>query len=296
MNAGTVIHTPDTESLRQDSLDQYLAGIKNLPPTPEVLIKLIQLFQQPDRDADEIVGLARRDPPLAAEVLRRCNNLLNGTETQVVDIHEAVFHLGFYEVYRLTVLLFGMRTLGAAEPPSGIPLEIFRRHSSITAIAAGVIASETGESEGLAFTAGLLHDIGKVVLATAESARYATLLHDHGHQGFSLCEAEKSAFGFHHGEIGARLLARWGVPEIVSVPALLHHHTARSGQYKRPVAIINLANLLAHHIAGDGPREWFKSPDARRAAEVLDIPFDDLIAIKRAVYEQVKQQPSLLMC
>ncbi len=93
------------------ALDAYLDGIKHLPPTPTLMIQLIELFRQPDADVDEIVTILKRDPALSVEVLRRCNSPYFGLETPVMDIHEAIFRMGFYEVYQITVSLFGMKSM-----------------------------------------------------------------------------------------------------------------------------------------------------------------------------------------
>src|ERR1700722_18690582 len=144
-----------TTDVNTTVLDAYLDRIKHLPPTPTLMIQLIELFRQPDADADEIVTLLRRDPALSVEVLRRCNSSYYGNETPVMDINEAVFRMGFYEVYQITVSLFGMKALTPKEAVPGFPVEALRRHSSLSAIAAGALAMDVGESEGIAFTAGL---------------------------------------------------------------------------------------------------------------------------------------------
>jgi len=127
-----------------DALDVYLDGIKNLPPTPVLMVKLLALFRQSDCDIDEVVRLMRRDPALAAEVLRLCNNTIFSDEAPLTDIHEAVSRLGFYEVYRLCVALFGMEALSVQGNMGNFPVESLRRHSGITALAAGAIAHALG--------------------------------------------------------------------------------------------------------------------------------------------------------
>ena len=232
----------------RNKLDSYLATAECLPPTPGLMIKLIALFRQPDRDVDEIVELMRQDPSVTTELLRRCNRSFFANEEPVTDITESVFRLGFYEVYRITVALFGQQAMSTAKINGSFEVEELWRHSVLAAIAGGAVARDVGESEGSAFTAGLLHDIGKIVLASVEGARYVELLRQHGHFGNSLDESEKEAFGFGHAEIGARLLRKWGVPDEVIVPVLSHHNQSWPEPFGRLAAIVNLANLMAHCI------------------------------------------------
>ena len=229
-------------------MDSYLDRIKHLPPPPTLMIQLINLFRQQDSDLDEIVNLLKRDPALSAEVLRRCNHTFMDKDEAARDINEAVFCLGFHEVYQITVSLFSMRMLSIEKDAPKFPAEQLRRHSSITAIAAGELAEELELSEGVAFTAGLLHDIGKLALALAEGEAYATVFKECEKNGASLSEAEKSRFGFNHSELGARLLQRWGVPKEIVLPALGHNDPTQPGETQVYVAITNLASQMAKRI------------------------------------------------
>ncbi|HTV40223.1 MAG TPA: HDOD domain-containing protein [Candidatus Sulfotelmatobacter sp.] len=229
-------------------LDTYIEGIQHLPPTPTLMLQLIELFRKPDVDADEIVALLGRDPALAVEVLRRCNSAYYGLDTPVMDINEAVFRMGFYEVYQMAVALSGMRALTPGEKVPGFSAETLQRHSNITAIAAGALALEADQSEGIAFTAGLLHDVGKLVLALGERDKYVTVMENCRSSGASLNETEKMIFGFNHDEVGARLLQRWGVPVEVVMPALGHNDPAPTGEWHQVVAITNLASRMANYI------------------------------------------------
>jgi putative nucleotidyltransferase with HDIG domain len=248
------------------AIDAYLDGIKHLPPPPTVMIQLINLFRRQDADLDEIVGLLRRDAALAAEILRRCNNSFMTDEEAASDINDAVFRLGFYEIYQVTVTLFSLRMLHIEKEAPRFPAEQLRRHSTITGIASGELALALKMSEGIAFTAGLLHDIGKLALALAEGASYGNMIRDCEQAGTSLAEAEKSRFGFNHTELGGRLLQRWGVPEEVVLPALGHNDPAQPGEMQDYVAITNLASRLANRIEQKKSSRTFSGNVRRKTA------------------------------
>jgi len=284
----------DHDSVTADALDSYLDKIQNLPPTPTLMIKLIELFRQADSDVDEVVKLMRRDPALSAEVLRRCNLSIFGDEEPVKDINDALFRLGFYEVYRLAVSLFGMQALTLTKELKDFPAEALRRHSGITAIAAGLLAKEVGESEGIAFTVGLLHDVGKVALAAAEGPRYSALLQACGQSGALLSSSEKTVFGFNHGEIGARLLIRWGVPDEISIPVSGHHHAEWSGSYERLVTVVDLANLLAHQLQKNLAPKFQELPAVQEAMHMLGLEPEQIFVVQHQLRKTVAQLPSLL--
>lgn len=272
----------------KDRLDAYLDSVEHLPATPLLMIKLIEMFRQPDHDLDEIVGLMRQDPSLMAEILGRCNKSFLANEEPVMDVNEAIFRLGFYEVYQIAVALFGLQAMSMAKVTKSINVETLWHHSAMTAIAGGAIAREVGEPEGIIFTAGLLHDVGRIVLASAEGSRYSELVLIHGHSGAALNEGEKAAFGVDHAEVGARLLARWGLPDQVSVPVLCHHRASWSEPFERVAAVVKLANLVAHWIEENDLDNPAELPEADHAMALLGLKHENLPALLQLVRGDMK--------
>jgi putative nucleotidyltransferase with HDIG domain len=285
----------EPKDAEHQALDAYLDRIRHLPPPPTVMIQLINLFRQQNADLDEIVELLRRDPALTAEVLRRCNNSFMDEDQVARDINEAVFCLGFYEVYQITVTLFSLRMLNIEKEAPRFPAEQLRRHSTITGIAAGELAQELNLSEGVAFTAGLLHDVGKLALALAEGEAYAKVLGDCERAGTSLSEAEKSNFGFNHSELGGRLLQRWGVPEEVVLPALGHNDPAQPGELQNYVAITNLSSRLANRFEQKKTTcPFLEMPGVKPLVEFLELRKEQIQAWETAVRNKIKQLPAFM--
>src|SRR5262249_21767043 len=128
--------------------------------------------------------------------------------------------------------------------------DVLWKHSVTSAVAASALAIRIGETEAVAFTAGLLHDVGKLILATVEPQGYSNLLKQHGMSGNELANAEATTFGITHADVGSRLLTRWGLPPQVAVAVQYHHVSPASAtSHERLAAIVHLANLLAHHSA-----------------------------------------------
>ena len=256
--------------------DALLDGIEHLPSAPVHMIRLIKLFQEPERDVDEVISLLKKDPPLAAEILRRCNSSFFGNDEPVTNITEALFRLGFYEVYRLTVSLFGMKAVTETKTGTDLGIEAIWRHSTMTAIIGGSIGRELEENEGTVFTAGLLHDIGKIILALAAGPNYTALIKKHGYFGPELNQAESSEFGFNHAEVGAWLLRRWEVPELITEPVFQCHRNKWEGPFGRVAAILNLANLMAHSIESPATRQLFETPDGIPSMRLLGLTSEDM--------------------
>jgi len=276
------------------SPDDYLARIENLPPTPAVLIKLIELFRESDVDADDIVQLLRRDPALAMEVLRTCNSSLFCGGGDIKDINEAVYRLGFYEVYQITVTLFGMRALTSPDLTPGFPAAELRRHSSMAALSAGSFARAVGLPEGIAFTTALLHDLGKLAFALAEPARYVALIEQARVTGASLSKLEEQNFGFTHADLGAQLLRRWGMPEDVVLPVLGHASPAAPEKTEPMQVLVQAASELANHIEAGSKVKFSATPEGERLREFFRLRstdvdgWENLMRAKVIVFDSTK--------
>jgi putative nucleotidyltransferase with HDIG domain len=277
----------------QVNLDVYLNGIQHLPPTPSVMVKLLRIFKLADPDLDEVVKLISHDPSLTAEVLKRCNSAYFAGENPVTDIFEAISRLGFYEVYRAVVLISGARTMSLQTAAVGVKVEDLWRHSLATAVAAEVIAREISESEVAAFTAGLLHDVGKLVLASAEGGKYGTVTQSAVTESASLVELERNAFGFDNSEIGARLLERWRLPADVVAPIRHHHNLGGAGESIRLTATLALADSIAHQLEEPAAHAAGLTPCAE-AAVVLKLAPAAVTAIIEKVCKRLEQDSQLM--
>ncbi|HVY70291.1 MAG TPA: HDOD domain-containing protein [Verrucomicrobiae bacterium] len=280
---------------QMDKADQYIDRVKDLPPAPTVATQLLGLFGDPDRDVDRIVELIGHDPSLTAEVLRRCNSALFRGDEAVTGMFEAVMRLGFYEVYCVVSALVGARAMSMGKAKGGLDMGSLWRHTVVTAVAASTLAKGDQEAEALAFTAGLLHDIGKLVLSSVESARYAGLVQQSGAFGQSLADAEQAAFGVNHAVVGARLLTRWGLPENVATSVLLHHSSIESaGPHAELAARVNVANALAHRLidqTAETPVLLSCSPDAMI---LLEVSADDVPVLLERTKTGLQRVESLL--
>jgi putative nucleotidyltransferase with HDIG domain len=238
--------SPTQREPQQVKLDAFIDLVHHLPPSPRLLVKLLEVFKQPDPDIGEVVKLISHDPSFTVEVLKRCNSAFFAGDKPAEDMFEAVTRLGFHEIYQIIMAMFAASAILRPGAGSGAHVEILWRHSVATAVAAGILATETGESNAAAFTAGLLHDIGKVVMVSAAREKYAQAVLNAGMFGRPVVVTEKELFGFDHAEVGSRLLVRWNLPLNI-VAAVLHHHQLDGAEsFERLAAVVHLANVLAH--------------------------------------------------
>jgi putative nucleotidyltransferase with HDIG domain len=126
------------------------------------------------------------------------------------------------------------------------------RHSVTTALAAQFLARDSNEEESVAFTAGLLHDLGKIVLAEFFKKQYAETLADPNTNPVAAWDAEKRRFGVDHSEMGGRLLTRWKFPAPIIAGVSHHHAPSQNDSFDRLSACVTLANAVAHEVEQGG--------------------------------------------
>jgi putative nucleotidyltransferase with HDIG domain len=278
-----------TLSESQTELDRYLDRIQHLPPSPTLMIELTNLLKRPDRDIDELIQLMSQDPSLTAEILKRCNSAFFAAEEPATDVFEATFRLGFYEVYKVATALSGAQLMGSLANGNVAVLEALWRHSACSAAVANLIAQRVEQNEAVAFTAGLLHDVGKAVLAQASP----NLGKGAGVWNLTTSdEAERKTFGFTHSELGGRLLARWQLPESIVLPVQFHHAPEQAEPFHELAAILNLADRLTYCLSEDDVKA---SDDAvlNYSASLLKLGSDDLSAIVAHAKESTRQLADL---
>jgi putative nucleotidyltransferase with HDIG domain len=270
--------------------DQYIDRIKNLPPAPAVATELLELFGDPNNNIDRVVELIRLDPSLTAKVLKRCNSSYFSSDQPCTDMFEIVTRLGFYDVYCMVATLIGASAMSLGKGKGGLDITGLWRHSVTTAVAAGVLAKHVEEPEAVAFTAGLLHDIGKLVFASVEGSRYARLVKRAGDFGTGLAEAEMAAFGVDHTTIGGQMLVRWGLPKNIAAAAHFHNYPPRFGKpHERLVAIVQIASNLARRMTA----EEFQAPEVPlahpEAVQLLELTAEDMPKLIAKTGEQLQR-------
>ncbi len=258
------------------------------------MIQLVVLLKESSPDIEEVVKLLSRDPSLTIEVLKLCNSACFRGEQVVDNMFEATTRLGFSEIARVIMTTSATRTISLANVQSVLEVEALCRHSIATAVAAGAIAKSTGEAADSAFLAGLLHDVGKIALASAHGVGYQSLNRQVKIEGGSLSERERKSFGFDHTEVGSRLLERWGIPSDVSLAVRHHHSLAEASLSGRLSATVLLGDVIAHDAEMKSPWDVARREQIYIAAGLLGLAPARLTAVMDQAHEALKRDAELL--
>ena len=209
-----------------ETLDKLLTKVENavsdLPTLPYVVERVLEISSDPDSSMRDLESVVASDPALSARILRAANSGLYAIPQHITSITQVAAILGFRIIRSLCLSIPILSTLGHNWGP--IDPKLFRRHSIAVGVAARFISRKKRiyDTE-TAFTAGLLHDIGKIILSKTLPDRYKASL-DMIASGVECRKAESSCMGQSHDMVGASILLRWNLP-LELVTAIEQHHT-----------------------------------------------------------------------
>lgn len=265
-----------------------LLELQDLPTLPVIVDKILEMTHDDKSSASDLTALLERDHAISARLLRLANSAFYGLSNSVGTVRQAVVVLGFNETRCLALATSVFNAVMKRAQSAFDPLE-FWMHSFGAAKAAqklsGKYCRQGGKEEW--FAAGLLHDIGKYVLAVTLKAEYKVIVEEARASGKRLADIERDRLGITHGRAGQWLVEKWRLPPAIgNVSAHADHATAYSGPDREIVIAVAIANLLsiAAGFGSAGDEEKVK-PDAGLLV-LLDLP--------REAYEQYVAELSLL--
>jgi putative nucleotidyltransferase with HDIG domain len=236
---------------RIEYIKRITQSLLNLPTLPTVAARLLELVGEAHVDETALANVISEDPVLAARLLRLCHA---SSGQPVTGIRAAIRTLGYDQVRDISLEASMIHVFSTARTVGGFDLQQFWDHCSSVGVVARFLAQKLQpESASEAFTAGLLHDIGKVVLLQYLEADFAQAIDMGRRQGIELWEAERELLGVDHGQIGAWLAEHWRLPRSLQETMLYHHDLERARIDHEIVAMVAFADLLCRILhAGDG--------------------------------------------
>jgi HD-like signal output (HDOD) protein len=224
-----------------------VSTIKDLVTLPEVALRIAQMVDDPTSSATDIGREISHDVALAARLLRVANSAAFGQHGKIATISRAITVLGVRQVRDLTVGLTAIRAFDGIGNEL-VTMESFWRHSVLCGVAAGQIAARRARSrDETPFIAGLLHDIGQLVLLSRapQLARQALLMSVDSFDDLGLFQCERKVMGFDHAAVGLALAQHWGMPRTLQECIEFHHEPELAQEYPLEVATIHIANSVA---------------------------------------------------
>ncbi len=227
--------------------NELVADVSGLVTLPDVYLRISRLLDDPDAGSDEIARAIAQDPSFTLRLLKVANSVLYRLPSAVGTVSRAVSVIGTSQVRNLALSMSVAKSF-AGLPNTLVSMENFWRHSLLCALIARQLARQARRCDADAvFTAGLLHDIGELVIFNRcpEQAKQALLSVIDNDDELSVFAAERDALGFDHAAVGGALARQWNLPPLLEECIAFHHDIAGATRNAREVAIVHIANSLA---------------------------------------------------
>lgn len=234
------------DTSRKEAIKEKILNTEDLPTLPSTVGKILELVDNPKTTAGMLSELINTDPVLAAKVLKVANSAFFGFPKRISTLNLAIVILGFSSLKHLCLSVGVMNIWDGAESESGLDMNGFWSHSIATGVAAKLLARKVRyDIPGEAFVAGLIHDIGKLLLNNLVE-EYEDVLKESEKKEFPLSDIEEKMLGVGHDQVGGWLIERWNLPHEL-VESIAGHHSS-NGFHENPLfKILQAADSLAHH-------------------------------------------------
>lgn len=263
---------------------------------PDIAVKLIELAGDEDVDMGKVAALISRDPAMTATLLKVCNSSFYGFSSKISSLQQAASLFGLKKITQMAFMVLSSKYLIGKTKGYDLEEGELWKHSFITATAAEKIAQKTGYRDtGLAFTAGLLHDIGKIIIHEYVGDKLAEIREESERDGAGFRKAETRVLGFSHAEAGAMLMKRWNFPDEL-VDAILFHHDAENARVDKHLArIVQVADAVTMSMGLGIGSDGLSYTVPEETVSALGIKDDRMIVeIMTCVSEKIASSPDSL--
>ncbi|MCE5198618.1 MAG: HDOD domain-containing protein [Armatimonadota bacterium] len=269
------------------------SGKIDLPSMPATLARIIQITNDSDATSEELARYVMLDQSLSTKVLRLANSAFYGRRMKAETITEAVVTLGFTSIRNLAASASVVDALFPKRLFPGFSWPDMWAHSVTVGVASEAIYSRmvgrcSGDSEA-AFVAGLLHDVGKLIIARALPQRFIQVVEACRDYNYDSIRAENSVLSTTHARIGYDLAEQWDFPEKLSAGIAHHHAPENASEHEDLARAVHAANLLAKRMGKNYVVGVPVDISLKDVADTVDLRVEDMGYIVDQVREKVRQ-------
>jgi putative nucleotidyltransferase with HDIG domain len=285
---GTIDRACSLQSLLADpALRSAVGGIGRLPSVPKLYMKINEVLEKPSTSLKDVATLIEQDMAVSAKILQVVNSGFFGLPKRVTSVPAAVSFIGINMLRRVLLSVQAFASFDSPQVP-GFSVEKLQKHSHLTAMLASKMFKTKRESED-AFTGGILHDIGRLILATRPSGGESRPALRAAAPAVGTEPAAAETPGVTHAEVGAYLLGIWGLPYAV-VEAVAYHHNPLAVRHKTfdVVDAVYVANILSQESPDVDP----KSPDKLDRTHLAHLGVEGMLSEWRQLVQELRAAES----
>lgn len=263
-------------------LEQILKRVQDIPPLPSSALRVLDMLKQPETSAKDLEYAIGQDPALTAGILRQANSAFYGYARRISSLQEAIVLLGFQVIQSLAMTAAIAPVLKTPIVGYEVEQDGLWKHSILTGIAAKSMCKRLRiPYADTAFTAGLLHDIGKLIISIYLQQIGDYMLERVNLSQLSYAELEEKVIGFNHATVGGYTATGWNLPDDL-VECIAYHHAPEDAPGNIPlVSVVHIADGLANMLGIGGGVDSFLNPIQQSALDrlgITDSDFEHIIA------------------
>jgi len=235
------------------------AKIKSFPSLPSVVNHVLEVTADPKSTVEDLIDAISPDLALNTAILKISNSAFFGQMRQVSSLKQALMTIGFSEVQNIVLSKAVFNSFKKLPSNSSFEINKFWEHSFLCGLASKMIAMDLSEDGNELFVAGLIHDVGKLVIQMAMPNDFHAIIRESEPTPMNTLNAEKKIIGTTHDRIGMSLLTRWMFPEKLIKAVGFHHQPEKAGEKRLFPTIVHVANFLSHAIQTQQKKETLKN-------------------------------------
>lgn len=271
------------------TLVKLLEKIKEMPPLPQSVTQILEISKSTKSSAQDLAKVFERDPALAANILKIANSSSYGFTRKISTMTHAIVCLGLDTVKSIALTSSTQEMLNNEIPAYDLEKGMLLQHSITCATCARIIAQRIGYKDcEEAYTAGLLLDIGKVILSRFAEDQFNQIIEKTKDNKTPFNIAEQEVLGFDHPRIGGRIIKKWNLPPIL-IEAVQYHHQPEKAEINKTLTYIGhfadvISDMLGIGLGSDGLMYVFEE----NTLNVLGLSKEDMESIMSELVDKIQ--------
>ena len=262
------------------SIEEVIKTIEELPSMPAVVMEVLESIDQESVNIQQLTRKIMLDQVLTAKLLRFANSSYFNTQTKVTTIQQAINLIGISGV-RNMVLCTVLQLSFPETVCRGFDFQVFWRHSVSVAVCAKVIARHLQLNQDYAYTAGLLHDIGRLVFVTRFTTQYEEVIAYRAQHDCHILEAERAVLDTDHALVGKLLAEYWNFSVGMQNAIARHHEPDPNATVDMVASVVHVADAIAHALDFSEEADDMVPPLSMKVWDAIGLEPEDIMQIFR---------------